>query len=116
MRAIFPMRSESSGRNFVPQVLTANSLREGHVVFLDALAGWSSCLRDALVARDEAAVQSLTIVLESGASAVVEPYLMAVLRQADGSWRPAAMRERRRVQGPSIGSEKSAVCWPGRAA
>ncbi len=101
------MKSEPMHAAFVPQVLTANSLRSGHVVFLDRNGGWAPRLCDAAVARDEAAVQALMDLLQRAAAQAVEPYLLAVLEQADGSWQPVGMRERRRVQGPSVGPQAS---------
>ena len=110
------MQSDTTRTAFVPKVLTANSLRDGHVVFLDAATNWTPNLCDAVVARDEAALQVLSAALEACAGQVVEPYLVAVLRQADDNWQPVKMRERCRVQGPSVGPEASTQYSRGRAA
>ena len=86
----------------MPQILTANDLLEGDVVFL-AANGWSRNINDAEIAHDKAAAKAL----EAGGSAavagnrVVEPYLIDIEHNDDGI-EPIVFRERMRSLGPSV--------------
>jgi hypothetical protein len=84
-------------------VLTANRLQDGIVVYLTVDGTWSERIDAARVAHSAEEVAALK---EQGAHAaarnlVVEPYLAAV-SEAGGRLLPARMRERVRVEGPSI--------------
>jgi uncharacterized protein DUF2849 len=84
-------------------VLTANRLHDGIVVYLAAGGRWVESIEQAAVARspDEARVLQEQGARDSAANLVVEPYL-AEVAEAGGRLLPARMRERVRVDGPSI--------------
>jgi hypothetical protein len=84
-------------------VLTANRLRDGIVVYLAADGRWVESIEGAVVARSTEEARALQ---EQGArdaarNLVVEPYLAAVA-ETGGRLAPVRMRERVRVEGPSI--------------
>ena len=85
------------------QVLTANRLSDGVVVFLDAEGGWSEHIAAARIA-EKAEAEALAKAGEIGAAEVVAPYLIDVTLEADGP-RPLRYRERIRTFGPSIHPE-----------
>lgn len=83
------------------QIVTANDLFDGDVVFLASDGGWSRLLSDAAVAEtaDEAAV--LLAEAEPQEDVVVGPYLAEVERDGQGHLTPIHYRERIRLLGPS---------------
>ena len=85
------------------QVITANLLRGGNVVFLAADGRWSPHIDDARVAESEAAAQELEVIARASeeATEVVGPYLIEVERGKDGL-SPTKYREWIRTQGPSV--------------
>ncbi len=90
----------------LPVVLSANDLLDGEVVFLTD-TGWTFDPAKALVADDAEAAESL---LRRGTEAaranlVVDPYLVAVERDADGFPVASHFREAIRQKGPSIHPE-----------
>jgi hypothetical protein len=84
------------------QVLTANRLTDGAVVYLTAAGTWTSEVARSVVAREEKAAAALLARGQKDAEAaiVVGPYLIAVVEEAGGP-RPASLRERIRAEGPS---------------
>jgi hypothetical protein len=84
-------------------VLTANRLGDGIVVYLAADGRWVESIEMAVVARsaEEARALQEQGARDSAANLVVEPYL-AEVAEAGGRRVPARMRERVRVDGPSI--------------
>ena len=85
------------------QVLTANRLDDGRVVFLTEDGGWSPRLSEARVADDadaEARLESLGAEDEA-ACRVVGCYLIPVA-ECDGRIEATSARERIRAQGPSV--------------
>lgn len=85
------------------QVLTANRLRDGQVVYLRDDDSWSEHFRDAIVAdSDEMAKTLLTLAARAVEKhLVVDPYLFAVA--VEGSEiRPLSRREIIRAAGPSV--------------
>jgi Protein of unknown function (DUF2849) len=84
-------------------VLTANRLHDGIVVFLAADGRWVESIEAAAVARspDEARALQEQGARDAAANLVVEPYL-AEVAEAAGRRVPSRMRERVRVDGPSI--------------
>lgn len=85
------------------QVLTANRLDDGRVVFLAADGSWSSQLGQARVAQDAAAEAELEALgaADESACRVVGCYLIPVARR-DGRIEATSARERIRAQGPSV--------------
>ena len=82
------------------QIVTANRLRDGAVVFLTASGEWISDIARAAVASDEATAQRLLAIgtVAAAESRVVDPYLTAVAEDGD-SVVPVSLRERIRAQG-----------------
>ena len=85
------------------QIVTANRLRDGLVVFLSADGAWSERIGDAAGAENEAGAQELMARANQSAieCRVVEPYLVEVEIAADGR-RPVLHRESIRVSGPTV--------------
>ncbi len=85
------------------QVVTANRLGDGLVVYLTGDDGWSEDLQDAAVADDDQASAALQARGDAGEAAqlVVEPYLIDVV-DVDGDTMPARYRELIRAAGPSV--------------
>lgn len=84
------------------QVVTANRLIDGIVVYLTADESWSPWISDARVLADE---QTADAVLALGKAAVVrnevvDPYLIDVTQEA-ATIRPVRYREAIRAKGPS---------------
>ena len=87
----------------MPQVLTANRLTDGRVVFLDRDGGWTPELSRAQVAADETAAAGLTARGERAETdcEVVGPYLIEVTDEA-GRIEAVEFREAIRAAGPTI--------------
>jgi len=85
------------------QVLTANDLVAGDVVFLGA-RDWVADIGDALVAAtpEEAARLEARGAEARTGSGIVDPYLVAVAMSADGVPQPLHFRERLRTRGPTV--------------
>ncbi len=85
------------------QVVTANRLGDGLVVFLTADGGWSENIHDARTADGKEAAEALL----AGASTpeldtvIVGPYLIEV-EERDGGLIPTKYREVLRTKGPSV--------------
>ena len=93
-----------SARNTTPslQILTANRLTDGAVIYLTAAGTWATNIVRSVVAREEKAAAALLARGQRDAEAaiVVAPYLIAAIEGADGP-RAASLRERIRAEGPS---------------
>jgi hypothetical protein len=85
------------------QVITANRLVDGAVVYLSADGQWVQSLGEASVAESDAAAAALVAAGERAVAGrlVVAPYLIEVDRGAEGI-QPRRHRERLRATGPSI--------------
>lgn len=84
------------------QILTANRLADGAVVYLTAAGTWTTEIARGVVAREEKAASAL---LARGqrdveSAVVVGPYLIAALDGEEGP-RAATLREQIRAAGPS---------------
>jgi hypothetical protein len=84
-------------------VLTANRLQDGIVVYLAADGRWVESIEGAVVARSAEDARALQAqgARDAARNLVVEPYL-AEIAEAGGRLAPARMRERVRMEGPSI--------------
>lgn len=87
----------------MPQVVTANRLADGRVVFLTAAGGFSPDIAAAAVADDDAAAQALLAMAEAAEAAcrIVGPYLIEVRRDG-GHVEAVHMREAIRARGPTV--------------
>jgi hypothetical protein len=85
------------------QIVSANDLRDGSVVYLGPDSRWTAVITQAAVANDDDAAKKLLAVAEYHATTalVVAPYLIDVQTTAD-SVVPVLLRERLRATGPSI--------------
>jgi len=101
---------------YTPQVLTANSLLDGDVVFLGP-TGWASDHRSAIIARtpDEAAALEAKGAAAKAARLIIDPYLVEVALEPDGVPTPLRYRERLRTLGPTVRGDlgKQAGLGPG---
>jgi hypothetical protein len=90
------------------EILTANSLGDGRVVFRTA-TGWSTRIDEAEVLASKEAVAAAVALAEADAAAnkVVEPYAVAVALDG-GHLVPSKLRERIRATGPTAGNSKAA--------
>ena len=86
-----------------PQVVTANRLIDGAVVYLTGDGGWTRAIRGSLVANTKREAEDATATANAAAIAckVVGPYLIEVSLD-DGVVRPIRYREWIRAQGPTV--------------
>jgi sulfite reductase (NADPH) hemoprotein beta-component len=85
------------------QVVTANKIGDGTVVYLTRDGGWSEWITDGRVSRSDEERDELMAVARASAEKpdVVEPYVIDVVEDA-GVIRPVRYREEIRAQGPTI--------------
>ena len=87
----------------MPQVITANRLTDGIVVYLTAAGDWSPAIADSLVCPDADATAAAMVTAaraEAEDQHVVTPYEIDVT--TDGDIRPVRYREAIRAFGPSV--------------
>lgn len=89
------------------KVLTANRLKDGVAVWLDAAGNWTEDLQDAFVARHSEAVIALE---DTGRKAFADNLVLDVnvvdVEERDGKLWPLRLRERIRAGGPTIAYSK----------
>jgi len=87
----------------IRQVLTANLLRDGLVVFMTEGAAWSPWIEDAAIVTTKEAALELEGQgnIAAKANVVVGPYLIDVIDD-NGRTRAALIREHLRTLGPSV--------------
>lgn len=85
-----------------PTVVTANRLADGAVVWLSVEGRWTDTLAGAAVADTSDAVLALLDVANADENVAVGAYPARVVLSADGVPAPANLRERIRVEGPTI--------------
>ena len=85
------------------QMMTANRIGDGTVVYLTRVGGWSERITDGEVSRSDEERDTLMAVAQATAEIpeVVEPYLIDVVEEA-GVIRPVRYREAIRAQGPPV--------------
>jgi hypothetical protein len=83
------------------QAVTANDRRNGDVIFLANIGGWTHSLSQAAVAKSPDDAGRLLGVAKAQESSIVEPYLIAVGREPNGGLTPVHYRERIRLVGLS---------------
>jgi len=88
------------------QIVTANRLVDGIVVYLAPGDVWSLRIAEAEVAEDKDGAAALLARAEAPAhrTRVVGPYLMDATQGPDGL-AAASIREQIRAQGPSVGTD-----------
>ncbi len=87
----------------IDQIVTANRLTDGAVVYLTAHGGWSESIADGRIALGEFESRDLMAWADRSADQdeVVGPYSMAI-GLADGGNRAIGMRETIRAGGPTV--------------
>lgn len=85
------------------EMITANRLADGLVVFLDAAGGWSEDFHQGAVVEDaEAKARALALAAQAAAdNHIVDPYAIELELRA-GHLAPKALRERIRATGPTM--------------
>ncbi len=93
------------------KILTANHLVGGQVVFLNDDREWSSDICNAHLAgtEDEAAAIDAIGKLGEAHAIIVGPYLIEVKLDEAGNITPVRLRERLRLNGPSIRPDLATV-------
>ena len=88
------------------EVITANGLGDGRVVFQSAF-GWTHDIDQAEVLDTKEAVAAALgrANVDAGANRIVEPYAIEVTRSAAGLV-PRRLRERIRAEGPTTGNSR----------
>ncbi len=88
------------------QVLTANRLSDGAVVYLTPAGTWSETITDSRIAEDaEASAALMAAGLNVAGGRVADaPYLIDVVAD-EGGVRPLRYREQLRASGPSVHPE-----------
>lgn len=81
------------------QVASANRLVDGVVVFLDDAGRWTERLERAVLARDKRSGEILLERARAEASDVIDPFLVAVSEDDDGTLEPLSLREKIRASG-----------------
>lgn len=87
------------------QVLTANRLTEGEVVYRDDRGHWTTRFSDAAVFEDAGVAEKVLAEANSKdipAQRIIDPYLFAVVPGDAGLWIPTSERERIRALGPTV--------------
>jgi hypothetical protein len=84
------------------QILTANRLTDGAVVYLTAAGTWTAEIARSVVAREERAAAALLArgQRDADSAVVVGPYLIAAVEGEEGP-RAVSLREQIRAAGPS---------------
>lgn len=86
------------------QMIIANRLIDGRVVFMDESGGWVNEIADGLLlaSKQDAEQRLLTAQRAVEENVVVDPYLIDVSAENNRP-RPVLVRERIRAFGPSVG-------------
>lgn len=90
------------------QVITANRLDDGRVVYLTATGGWSVALTEARLLADASDTEA-ALALATAAVArqeILDPYPIGIVT-SESEPVPASLRERIRAFGPSIPAGKA---------
>lgn len=85
------------------QVISANRLSDGIVVYLTSDHAWSEWIYASEIARDVTAAEALLVRAQQAVDdrKIVDPYLIDVA-EIDGEVRPTKYRELIRATGPSV--------------
>ncbi len=88
---------------FVPKVVSANELHSGETIYLTA-SGWSPDIAAAVIGFNAVAAEGLLQRALTEPHLAVGPYLIDVALSDDGHPEPVRLRERMRINGPSVGA------------
>jgi Protein of unknown function (DUF2849) len=85
------------------QVMTANRLRDGEVVFLTRSGEWSMAIDNAVLAQEPQAVSALeTRAADDARKTLVTGQYLFDAQRVDGLIKASHIRERIRAQGPTV--------------
>jgi len=85
------------------QVMTANRLRDGDVVFLTRNGEWSEVIDDAILAQEPLAIAALeTRAVEAVKATLVTGQYLFDAERMNGKIRASHIRERIRTLGPTV--------------
>lgn len=87
----------------MPQVVIANRLRDGIVVFLGVDDAWVEAVENCPPAENEADAERLLATAQEAVlkQEIVDPILADVIQQG-GAWVPVKRREAIRAKGPTV--------------
>lgn len=85
------------------QVISANRLGDGIVVYLAADGSWSEFIAGSVIALDDATAEAMLVQARQAERdrVVIDPYLIDVA-EVDGEVRPTRYRELIRATGPTV--------------
>ena len=94
----------------MPQMIIANRLRDGVVVFLDAREGWDPAIAAGVIIDDEADAKRLFELAKrhEAGCVVVDPQLIEVIVE-QGRRKPKEIREAIRAFGPTVRTDVTEV-------
>lgn len=94
----------------MPQMIIANRLRDGVVVFLDTHEGWDPAIAAGIVIDDESEAKRLFALAKQHETEceVIDPQLIEVLVE-NGGRRPKEIREAIRAFGPTVRTDLTEV-------
>lgn len=98
-----PIQKSAARTKAATQVVTANRLDDGVVVYLDGKGGWTERLGQAAVYETPDAVEAAVAEAKRSEAdqVVVESYPIDVAREGEGL-RPIRLREEIRAAGPTV--------------
>jgi hypothetical protein len=85
-----------------PVVVTANRLGDGAVVYCTADRNWTTLLDEAAIVTTAVTATELLKAAAADDVGAVGAYIAPVALEADGTVRPGNLRERIRLNGPTI--------------
>ena len=97
----------------MPQMIIANRLVDGAVVFLAPGESWTPLIASAAVIEDDAEAQRLLGAVKQleARSPVIDPQVIQVKLDSDGVVRPIEIRELIRAFGPTVRTERGDTDW-----
>jgi hypothetical protein len=96
--------AQHSAKGAQLQVITANRLRDGEVVYFSAPTTWVVDLKDASIADGADALEGLLAQANTApcATDVLDIYPFEVAKDTSGALAPASVRETIRAAGPTV--------------
>jgi len=96
----------------MPQMIIANRLVDGAVVFLAPGEGWTTAIADGVLIEDETEAQRLLGAAKQleARSPVIDPQVIQVTVE-DGTVRPTEIRELIRAFGPTVRTDPGDTDW-----
>jgi uncharacterized protein DUF2849 len=97
----------------MPQMIIANRLVDGAVVFLGLGEIWTTAIASGAVLEDDAEAQRLLAAVKQleARSPVIDPQVIQVKLDNDGVLRPVEIRELIRAFGPTVRTERGDTDW-----